>query len=47
MLLKIFLKTEINNKMAEVDTGIFKRFVNEGADGKRLYDDEVEDANGP
>jgi len=32
--------------MAEVDTGIFKRFVNEGADGKRLYDDKVEDENG-
>ena len=46
MLAENFSQTEINNKMAEVDTGIFKRFVNEGADGKRLYDDEVEDANG-
>ena len=46
MLGEGFSQTEINNKMAKVDTGIFKRFVNEGADGKRLYDDEAEDENG-
>ena len=32
--------------MAELDTGIFKRFVNQSEDGKRLYDDKEEDENG-
>ena len=39
MLAENFSQTEINNKMAEVDTGIFKRFVNEVQMEKRLYDD--------
>lgn len=41
-----YSQEDINNKMGQLDTGIYKRFVNEGEDGKRLYDDKEQDEDG-
>ena len=40
-----FSQADINKRLEEIDTGIYRRFVNK-KDGERLYDDEIEDENG-
>ena len=41
-----YSQKEINDRMAQVDTGIYKKFKNKGKDGKRLYNDTIEDEDG-
>jgi hypothetical protein len=43
---KNYSQQEINERMEQVDTGIYKRFKNKSSDGKNLYNDTIQDDEG-